>query len=160
MLYAAKYENRSAAAVKKALGTTTVRSITRDNGSEFARHREIEQYYGAPVFFADPRSPWQRGMNENTNGLLRFFLPKWGPRSARRSFRRKPHPVRAQGIEGVRRNGSSLSSHGAEGGTSRSGGAGARERGAPQSPVGVAGCAQIMLNLAKAADMFLLCHIM
>jgi IS30 family transposase len=58
MLYAEKCESHSSAAVKKALGTITVRSIMLDNGSEFARHREIEAHYNAPVFFADPRTPW------------------------------------------------------------------------------------------------------
>jgi IS30 family transposase len=80
MLYAEKCESRNSAAVttavKKALGTTAVRGITPDNGNGFARHRETEEHYNAPVFFADPRSPWQRGANENTNGLLCFFLPK------------------------------------------------------------------------------------
>ena len=53
-----------------------VRSITLDNGSEFAEHRKIEAQLGAPVYFTDPHSPWQRPTNENTNGLLRFFFPK------------------------------------------------------------------------------------
>jgi IS30 family transposase len=54
----------------------TVRTITLDNGSEFAEFRGIEQDTGAEVYFAEPRSPWQRGTNENTNGLLRFYVPK------------------------------------------------------------------------------------
>jgi len=60
----------------EALGGQVVRSITLDNGSEFAEHRKIEAQLGAPVYFTDPHSPWQRPTNENTNGLLRFFFPK------------------------------------------------------------------------------------
>ena len=53
-----------------------VLSITADNGKEFAYHEEMTQALGAPVFFADPYSSWQRGLNENTNGLLRQYWPK------------------------------------------------------------------------------------
>lgn len=53
-----------------------VRSITWDQGSEMARHLKITRTLGAPVFFCDSHSPWQRGMNENTNGLLRDYFPK------------------------------------------------------------------------------------
>lgn len=52
------------------------RSITWDQGIEMARHRTIAEKYGIDVFFADARSPWQRGSNENTNGLLRQYFPK------------------------------------------------------------------------------------
>ena len=48
------------------------RSTTLDNGKEFAKHKKI----GIPTFFADPYSSWQRGTNENTNGLIRRYLPK------------------------------------------------------------------------------------
>jgi IS30 family transposase len=51
-------------------------SISLDNGSEFSRFRELEKLTGTPIYFAEPHSPWQRGTNENTNGLLRFFFPK------------------------------------------------------------------------------------
>jgi IS30 family transposase len=79
-LYAAKTDSRESGAIleafQKALGDTPVNSITLDNGSEFARHREISARHTAPVYFADPRSPWQRGTNGNMNGLIRFFFPK------------------------------------------------------------------------------------
>lgn len=52
------------------------RSLTYDNGSEMAYHENISQALGMKVYFADPRSPWQRGSNENTNSLVREFFPK------------------------------------------------------------------------------------
>ena len=53
-----------------------VKSISFDNGSEFALHRKIEQKLSTLVYFAEPHKPWQRGTNENTNDLLRFFFPR------------------------------------------------------------------------------------
>jgi len=63
-------------AVLKALHGVPVRSVSLDNGSEFAWFRKIEASLDAPVFFAKPHAPWERGSNENVNGLLRFFFPK------------------------------------------------------------------------------------
>ncbi|MGM5068728.1 IS30 family transposase [Rhodococcus qingshengii] len=53
-----------------------VRSITWDQGTEMARHTGITAALKAPVYFCDSHSPWQRGTNENTNGLLRDYFPK------------------------------------------------------------------------------------
>jgi transposase, IS30 family len=53
-----------------------LRSITWDQGTEMARHLDIAKTLGTRVYFCDSRSPWQRGSNENTNGLLRQYSPK------------------------------------------------------------------------------------
>lgn len=60
----------------RALNGMPVKSISLDNGSEFARFHEIEKDFNTLIYFAKPHAPWQRGTNENTNGLLRFFYPK------------------------------------------------------------------------------------
>ena len=53
-----------------------VKSITCDRGTEFANWREIEEALDCDMFFADPYCAWQKGSNENSNGLLREFYPK------------------------------------------------------------------------------------
>jgi IS30 family transposase len=52
------------------------RSLTWDQGAEMSQHRQLRVDAGIEVYFCDPQSPWQRGSNENTNGLLRQYFPK------------------------------------------------------------------------------------
>lgn len=67
---------RAACCGLKDLPEKLLRTMTLDNGKEFAEHERLTQRLGTSVYFADPYASWQRGLNENTNGLLRQFFPK------------------------------------------------------------------------------------
>ena len=64
------------AAIARLLKDLPVRSISLDNGSEFAAFRDLERELDTQIYFAEPHKPWQRGSNENINDLVRFFFPK------------------------------------------------------------------------------------
>ncbi len=68
------------------LPASLLRTMTLDNGKEFAQHEWLAEKLGLDVYFARPYASWQRGLNENTNGLLRQFFPK-GTDFARISYR-------------------------------------------------------------------------
>lgn len=66
----------------KDLPEKRLRSITLDRGKEFAKHSNVTEIIpNAKFYFAHPMSPWERGMNENTNGLLRQYMPKYSAKT-------------------------------------------------------------------------------
>ena len=86
-------DGNTAEAVRAALASTVQqlpehlwKSLTWDQGKEMAQHVEFTVDTGVQVYFCDPQSPWQRGSNENTNGLLRQYFPKGTNMAA-------PHPA-------------------------------------------------------------------
>ena len=58
-----------------------VKTIALDNGKEFADHQRVDQILGSTIYFVDPFASWQRGTNENFNGLVRQYIPKKRPLS-------------------------------------------------------------------------------
>ncbi|ELX8338862.1 IS30 family transposase [Pseudomonas aeruginosa] len=78
----AKVSNKTTDLVRRAIEIklkplcSRVKTLTVDNGKEFADHQAVDQALGIQTFFADPYCSWQRGSNENFNGLLRQYIPK------------------------------------------------------------------------------------
>lgn len=86
----------------KHLPADLLRTVTWDRGAEMVKHRQITAELGAPVYFCDPHSPWQRGTNENTNRLLRHWFEKGTDlsvfskadlRKVQDSLNRRPRPT-------------------------------------------------------------------
>jgi len=83
MVFLVKLKNKDAESVRRAftrvfkkLPPSMAKTLTYDQGREMAQHKLFTKNTNMNVYFAHPRSPWQRGSNENTNGLLRQFFPK------------------------------------------------------------------------------------
>ena len=104
-----KFPNgHNAEAVRKAMTTRVLalptqlrRSITWDEGCEIAQHVQFTVDTGVKIYFCDPKSPWQRGSNENNNGLLRQYLPS--PQICRSVLSASSTPSPARSIRGLDR---------------------------------------------------------
>ena len=75
-LLAARTAEDTRKVIEKLLRGLPVKSVSLDNGSEFSEFRKLEEHLHTLVYFAEPHKPWQRGTNENTNDIVRFFFPK------------------------------------------------------------------------------------
>lgn len=76
-------QDRTSSSMKEAIQSVCtaipangIQTATVDRGKEFSCYKEVKDEFGVDVYFADPYSAWQRGTNENANGLLREFFPK------------------------------------------------------------------------------------
>lgn len=79
-MFANKMKNMLAETVLRSMSSKLAglcyHTITLDNGKEFAKFKDMETNLGTKIYFAYPQSPWNRPINEHTNGLLRHFFPK------------------------------------------------------------------------------------
>jgi len=80
--FVCKVQERSANEVQKSIEMLLgkhypwIKTLTVDNGKEFTNHEQLAKNLDFKIFFCDPYSPWQRGLNENQNGLIRQYIPK------------------------------------------------------------------------------------
>ena len=75
-LLASRLADDTRVVIEELLHGLPIKSISLDNGSEFSEFRKLEEHLHTLVYFAEPPKPWQRGTNENTNDIVRFFFPK------------------------------------------------------------------------------------
>ena len=75
-LLASRAADDTRVVIEELLHGLPIKSISLENGSEFSEFRKLEEHLHTLVYFAEPHKPWQRGTNENTNDIVRFFFPK------------------------------------------------------------------------------------